>query len=201
VQEYINEWRDESGELLHQSRDFAEKAVTLNQTDPDGHNALACAYLWLREHDKAITEYKRTIALEPNNARAHVEIGWVLHYAGRSAEAPEPITRGMRLDPQYPDAYLHILAQVYFRLDRFEEAAGLLKRRIIRKPDTDFSRVLLAATYGYLGRIDDAKAQWADALAANPNFSLEQRRRVLPYKDPADFQRVVEGLRKAGIPA
>jgi adenylate cyclase len=201
VQEYINEWRDESGELLHQSRDFAEKAVTLNQTDPDAHNALACAYLWLREHDKAIMEYKRTIALEPNNARAHVEIGWVLHYAGRSAEAPEPITRGMRLDPQYPDAYLHILAQVYFRLDRFEEAAGLLKRRIIRKPDTDISRVLLAATYGCLGRIDDAKTQWADALAANPNFSLEQRRRVLPYKDPADFQRVVEGLRKAGIPA
>lgn len=129
-----------------------------------------------------------------------MEIGWVLHYAGRSAEAIEPINCGMRLDPQYPDAYLHILAQVYFRLDRFEEAASLLKRRIIRKPDTDISRVLLAATYGYLGRSGDAKAQWADALAANPNFSLEQRRRVLPYKDPADFQQVIEGLRKAGLP-
>ncbi len=89
---------------------------------------------------------------------------------------------------------------MYFRLDRFEDAASLLKRRIIRKPDTDISRVLLAATYGYLGRAADAKAQWADALAANPNFSLEQRRRVLPYKAPADFQQVVEGLRKAGLP-
>jgi tetratricopeptide (TPR) repeat protein len=107
----------------------------------------------------------------------------------------------MRLDPQYPDAYLHILAQVYFRLDRFEEAAGLLKRRIIRKPDTDISRVLFAATYGYLARAGDAKSQWADALEANPSFSLERRRRVLPYRDPADFQQVVEGLRKAGIPA
>ena len=107
----------------------------------------------------------------------------------------------MRLDPQYPDAYLHILAQAYFQLDRFEEAAGLLKRRIIRKPDTDISRVLLAATYGYLGRVEEAKTQWADALAVNPNFSLEQRRRVLPYQDPADFERVVEGLQKAGIPA
>jgi tetratricopeptide (TPR) repeat protein len=107
----------------------------------------------------------------------------------------------MRLDPQYPDAYLHILAQVYFRLGRFEEATGLLKRRIIRKPDTDISRVLLAATYGYLGRAEDAKTQWVDALTTNPNFSLEQRRRVLPYKDPVDFQQIVEGLRKAGIPA
>ena len=193
VQEYINEWRSESEELLHQSRDLAEKAVALNQTDPDAHNALACAHLWLRQHDKAIVEYKRTIALDPNNTRAYVEIGWVLHYAGRSAEALEPITRGMRLDPQYPDAYLHILAQAYFHLDRFEEAAGLLKRRIIRKPDTDISRVLLAATYGYLGRVEEAKTQWADALAVNPNFSLEQRRRVLPYRIP----RILSELSKA----
>lgn len=201
VQEYINEWRKESENPLKQCRDLAKKAIALDQADPDGHNALGCARLWLRQHNAAITEYKRTIALDPNNARANVEIGWVLHYAGRSAEALEPITRGMRLDPQYPDAYLHILAQVYFRLDRFEEAASLLKRRIIRKPDTDISRVLLAAVYGYLGRADDAKSQWADALAANPNFSLEQRRRVLPYKDPADLQQVVEGLRRADIPA
>jgi adenylate cyclase len=200
VQEHINEWRSEAEELLRQGCDLAKKAVALDEADPDAHNALACAYLWLGQHDKAIAEYERTIGLDPNNARAHVEIGWVLHYAGRSAEAIEPINCGMRLDPQYPDAYLHILAQVYFRLDLFEEAASLLKRRIIRKPDTDISRVLLAATYGYLGRAADAKAQWADALAANPNFSLEQRRRVLPYKDPADFQQVVEGLRKAGLP-
>jgi hypothetical protein len=59
--------------------------------------------------------------------------------------------------------------------------------------------VLLAATCGYLGRADDAKTQWADALAVNPDFSLEQRRRVLPYKNPADFQQIVDGLKKAGI--
>jgi adenylate cyclase len=138
VQEYINEWRSESEELLHQSRDLAQKAVTLNQTDPDAHNALACAYLWLRQHDKAIAEYK--IALEPNDARAHVEIG----YAGRSAKAVEPVTRGMRLDPHYPDAYLHILAQVYFQLGRFDEAGGLLKRRT--PPSAVLNRAWFKAT-------------------------------------------------------
>jgi adenylate cyclase len=34
----------------------------------------------------------------------------------------------------------------------------------------------------------------------NPDFSLAQRARVLPYKDPADFQRIVDGLAKAGLP-
>jgi len=199
VQEHINGWVDDSLRSLKESYELAKKAVTLDDADPDAHNALGCAYLWLRRHELAIAEYERTIALDPNNARAHVEIGWVLHYAGRSAEAVEPINRGMRLDPLYPDVYLHILAQVYFRLGRFEEAVDLLKRRIIRKPDTDISRVLLAASYGYLGRTDDAKSQWAEALTSNPNFSLDQRRRVLPYKDPADFQQIVEGLNNAGL--
>jgi tetratricopeptide (TPR) repeat protein len=111
VQEHINEWRSETEEPLRQTCDLAKKSVALDEADPDAHNALACAYLWLGQHDKAIAEYERTIGLDPNNARAHVEIGWVLHYAGRSAEAIEPINCGMRLDPQYPDAYLHILAQ------------------------------------------------------------------------------------------
>ena len=57
----------------------------------------------------------------------------------------------MALDPYYPDIYLHLQAQVLFQLGRYSEAAALLKRRILRNPDTDASRVLLAATYGQMG--------------------------------------------------
>jgi hypothetical protein len=39
-----------------------------------------------------------------------------------------------------------------------------------------------------------------DPLRVNLGYSIEQRRKVLPYKNPADFERFVEGLRKAGLP-
>jgi hypothetical protein len=40
-----------------------------------------------------------------------------------------------------------------------------------------------------------------EALRVKPGYSLDQRRKLLPYKNPEDFEKVVEGLRKAGLPA
>jgi adenylate cyclase len=86
-------------------------------------------------------------------------------------------------------------------LGKYEKAIEILKRRLIRNPDTDISRVLLAASYGHLGRIDEARAQWQEAYRVNPNYSLEHRRKVLPYRNPSDFERLVEGLRNASLVA
>jgi adenylate cyclase len=71
---------------------------------------------------------------------------------------------------------------------------------LIRRPDTDASRVLLAACCGYLDQPEEARALWQGALRCNPSYSLEEKRRILPYKDPADFDHLVDGLRKAGVP-
>jgi adenylate cyclase len=60
--------------------------------------------------------------------------------------------------------------------------------------------MMLASCYGHLGRAVDARAAWAELLKVNPDFSLTQRERVLPYKNAADFQRIVEGLAKAELP-
>jgi len=80
--------------------------------------------------------------------------------------------------------WLHFQAQTAFQLARYETAVALLKRRIVRNPDTDASRVLLAASYGQLGRLDEARVAWAEAMRVNPSYSLEHRRMVLPTKTP-----------------
>ena len=94
---------------------------------------------------------------------------------------------------------MHFPAQAAYQLGRYEAAVAILKRRITRNPNTDASRVLLAASYGQMGLIEEAREAWREALRVNPKYSLEQRRKALPYKNPDDFGRVVEGLRKAGL--
>jgi adenylate cyclase len=75
-----------------------------------------------------------------------------------------------------------------------------LKRRLVRKPGTDISRVLLAACYGHLGRMEEAQAQWREVMHINPDYSSEHRRRVLPYKNPADsYRRRATQGRAAGV--
>jgi adenylate cyclase len=106
----------------------------------------------------------------------------------------------MALEPSFPDIWLQFRAQALYQLGRYPEAVGVLKRRILRNPDTDASRALLAASYGQMGLVSEAREAWRELLCVNPGYSIEQRRKVLPYKNPEDFERVVDGLRKAGLP-
>jgi adenylate cyclase len=162
---------------------------------------MAIALLWSRRrHDEAFREAERAIALDPNDPAAHVMLGVIRHYSGRSDEALPNFDRSLTLDPFYLDSVLHFRAQALYALGRYEEAATVLKHRVALNANTDASRVLLAACYGQLGRVDEAREAWREALRVNPAYSLEHRRKVLPYKKPEDFERLVEGLRKAGLP-
>jgi adenylate cyclase len=198
MRDYLNQWSASPSLSLEEGYKVAQEAVGRNDSDPYAHWALGSLYLWLRRHDEAERELKRAILLNPSFSLGHTLLGLTLHYSSRSEQALDYFDRAIALDP-YTDVYLHFQSQAYFQLGRYEKAVELLKRRLTRHPDTDISRVLLAASFGHLGRTDEARAQWQEVFRINPNYSLEHRRKVLPYKNPTDFELVVEGLRKAGI--
>jgi adenylate cyclase len=200
ISDYASGWASDPEQALDEAERWAHRAVELNDQEPVSHMALGSVLLWRRDHDGALAEFGRMIALDPNYAQGHASTGTALMYAGRPAEALEPIATAMRLDPHYPGMVLHFLAQANFSLERYETAAQQLVDRIDRNPGTDASRMLLASCYGHLGRADDARAAWAELLKVNPGFSLKQRARVLPYREASDFQRITEGLAKAGLP-
>ncbi len=198
-QDYINGWTADPERSLQLCHEYARRAVALDATEPAARAALSSAYLWRREHEAAIAEAKASVALDPNYSLGHMLLGWAVHYAGRHEEAIECYNKALRVDPYYPGVYLHFLAQAYFMLGRLDDAIATLRRRLLRDPESDISRVLLAACYGHLGRADEGRVEWAEALRINPEYSLEHRRRVLPFKDASAFERIVDGLRKAGI--
>ena len=200
IADHTSGWALDSAQALLEAERWARRALELNDQEPVSHMALGNVLLWRRDHKGALAEFARMIALDPNFAQGHTATGLALMYAGEPARALEPFAIAMRLDPHYPDIVLHFLAQANFSLGKYEIAAQQLLDRIARNPSTDASRMLLASCYGHLGRAEDARTVWAELLKVNPDFSLMQRARVLPYKNPDDFQRILEGLAKAGLP-
>jgi adenylate cyclase len=201
INDYVSQWTDQPLRSLDLAYEAATRSAALDPKLPAAYWALIFANLWMRRYDDAIRAGESAIANNPNDAEALNGLGVVLHYGGRSAEALRYFERAMALNPLCPGMWLHFQGQAYYQLRRYEEAENVLKRRIFRTPETDASRVLLAATYGQTGRLDEAREQWRKVLRVNPAYSLEHRRKVLPYKNPADFEAVVDGLRKAGLVA
>jgi adenylate cyclase len=198
--EYVSDWAVDPAEALNEAERWARRARELDDQEPICHIALGSILLWRRDHDGALAEFSRMTALDPNSAPGHSATGLALMYAARPAEALDSFALAMRLDPHYPGIVLHFMAQTNFSLGNYEAAIKQLLERIGRTPGTDSSRMLLASCYGHLGRMDEARAVWAQLIKINPDFSLDQRARVLPYKDIGDFQRIAEGLAKAGLP-
>ena len=197
--DYLNRWSASPSTALELAEQAATRAVALDDADPWAHWALGMVSMYSRRHDAALAECHRAVAINPNFAEGYVSFGEVQHYSGNNEDALGCFERAMALNPYFPDVLLHFRALAYFQLRKYEEAVSLLKQRLARNAVTDVSRALLAASYGHLGRFEEARAAWQETLRVNPGYSLEYRRKVLPYKNPADFELVVEGLRKADI--
>ena len=53
--------------------------------------------------------------------------------------------------------------------------------------------------YVRLGRAEEARRVWQELKEINPRYSFEDHMDRLPFKDPADAERIAEGVRKAGL--
>jgi adenylate cyclase len=196
---YANRWSDSRERSLELAVALGQRAIELDATNPHAYFAVGAAHFWTKQLDKTLAAGRRCIAIDPNFAEGHGVVALAHTFMGKPREALEALEIVMRLDPHYRDIYLHFQALAYFHLEEYEKAADTLRRRLVRKPDSDISRALLASTYGHLGRLDESREEWARLLEVNPDYSLEDRRKRLPYTNPSDFEQILEGLHKSGV--
>jgi len=207
-------WHERIGLSLiyhrNETRFRAEKFLAKAMQDPTplAHQVASARFLHLQQHEDAITEAQRAIARDPNDADSYVALAGALSLAGRANEALGWVERAMRLNPHYPSYYLYQLGLVYFGMEQFYKAANSLEQATALNPDDRWSYRLLLATYGLLGRGEDAtKALKAikerDKRGLMNNFdplTIRASAFWLPFKKPADAERLAQGLRNAGIP-
>jgi tetratricopeptide (TPR) repeat protein len=188
------------GESLKQAFESIKKAIALDDTNATFHSLLGWLYILMeKQYDKGIAECERAIALAPNSSTSHIWMGLVLTCAGKPEEAVRYAEQALRLDPITPGWYYRILGLAYSSTGRYEEAIAALRKALSRTPNDLIAHANLTSAYSWAGRHEEARAQATEVLRINPSFSIEQRAKMLPYKNQTDLERYLEGLRKAGL--
>lgn len=196
-----SESRTNSFELAEQ---FAEKSIALDNSKPGVHNLFGTTFLFKKQYDKSLASYKKAEELNPNIVNTYGLKALTLHYAGRFDEAIASMKKAIRLHPFYPPNYLHLLARSYRMSGRYEEAITtsqlLLERAKKGKYKPLHPLILLAELNIEIGLEQKASEYAAEVLKINPKFSLKNWQKMHSYKSPADLERRLITLRKAGLP-
>ena len=140
------------------------------------------------------------MTLGPNSAFAYWTLGSVFGYRGRPQEAIPYYQKSLRLSPiPVNSQLLTFLAGAYRDLGQYEEALVTYKKVLhFYGPDHSMAHFGLAVCYAMMGRENEARAEGAELLRIDPNFSVERWMRNNPL-DPAAKARMTEALLKAGL--
>jgi len=185
---------------IGQALELVQQALTLDATSSLAIETLGYIYMIRREHDKAIAEYERAIALNPNLPDLLARAGMALTYVGRLEESIEYFMKAVRLNPIPPAWYLRNFARSYRMVGRYDDSISLYKKALDGSPNDLFAQAGLTATYSVAKRLNEARAQAAEVLRVQPKFSSVAFAKTFPFKDKTETEKLIAALRKAGLP-
>ena len=117
---------------------------------------------------EAVEANQTAVALSPQDAEAHNNLGNTLKELGRLKEAESSYNKAIALMPNYAEAYcnLGITLHGLGRLDRSEESYN---QAIALKPELAEAHINLGITLQELGRLKEAEASYNQAIKLTPD--------------------------------
>ncbi|MDX1401086.1 MAG: adenylate/guanylate cyclase domain-containing protein [Kiloniellales bacterium] len=196
---YMHDWFRGAPDALEHSYDLAQRANALNPDLPLVYEALGNIQLFRKRHADGVAAAEEWVKIEPGSADAYANLAGALHFYGEQERVIQLVEKAMQLNPYYPFYYLQYVGQAYFAMARYEDAIEALRRTTIRNPEALTPLVYLAACFGLVGRDEDARESLAEVRRIYPEISTAWVNKFMPYRRAADSDRLVEGLRKAGL--
>jgi tetratricopeptide (TPR) repeat protein len=118
----------------------------------------------------AIVFYRKILAIDPGNARAHNNIGLALQQLGQVEEALPHHQRALALSPDMAEAHA-ALGNAHRMRGHLEEAVTHYLNALAARPDYAAAHNDVAGVLHMLGRADDAISHYHRALAAQPDYA------------------------------
>ena len=182
--------------------ELAERAMARDDEFALSHSALGFAYIAVARREEAAAAVRRAVELQPGDADSHILLSQCLSLAGYGEEARDAALTALRLDPQYiAGPYFNALGRGCFVAERYQEAIEAWERNIAR--GGPFAIPMLTAwvtSHVELGQIDKAREIAQKLLQHQPGYTLASVAQNSFSAPPARVERMIEALRKAGVP-
>jgi adenylate cyclase len=195
-------WVDDVAQGYARAGEAARRAVAIDDGDAHAHSALAIYDLFQGRHEEARRRLRRALELDPNSAFAHGYLGCSYGFAGDYEIALPLLDQAIRLSPRDPLLVIWHLCKGWAALlsERYEEAIEFTTVAAEANPEFPDVHAVLAAAHGHLRNAGPAGQSLAEFLRRIPVLTADDERLNRPFGSPAQRERFLEGLNKAGLP-
>jgi TolB-like protein/Tfp pilus assembly protein PilF len=146
---------------LQQADESARRALALDSTLAEAHSALGATLAYLhRDYAEAERRFRRSIALNPNDALSRTAFTEFLRFTGRAEEGIREGEMAISLDPFYFAAY-YATGNNYAMAGRYAEAEAAYYHRPEAAGLTRNFRALIDHVYVPQGKLDEARSTLA----------------------------------------
>jgi len=197
---YRRGWTDTPTETIDRAVQLGKQGVELDDTIPQTYWSLGFAYLMKRDFEKAEQVLQDAIRIAPSYADGYGLLALIKNNQGEPEKAIEYIRKGMRLNPFFTWDYYFNLGRAYYTMGRYEEAIEYLLKAKERNENVIQIRLILAASYVNVNRMDEAEWEVEEVQFLNPTETLTHTRQTMPMTNIAYLDKFISDLRKAGLP-
>ena len=197
---YRDGWAEDPEKTLSLAVDYAEKALSLDNTSPHILWAHGYSYLFKKEYQKAIDSLEKAIHIAPSYADGYALLALINSNLGRYEQAAEQIRKAMVINPVYTFEYPYLLGRALYGARRYEQAVEALTKALERNETGLFARLFLAASYVGLDQQDDAEWEIDQILVIDPEYTASKYESISRMAKRDDLDRFLDDLRKAGLP-
>ena len=145
-----------NAEHFRKAREYAEKALSINEAVPMAHAVIGHA-AWRHDYDwpEGERRFRRALELNPNFETVHHAYALLLSSIGRFDEAIFHIDRAEEINPLYMETRINS-GFIRLRARRYDEAAQVFRRVLEINPAHHRARSGLALSLACMGRFDEA---------------------------------------------
>ncbi len=138
------------------------RAIEKDPRVPQAHALLGQMALFRGRLDQAVALTEKEIALSPTNAMAFYQLGDARVRQGRWDEGITALQKSIWLNPFYSAPYI-VLGKAYMQKGQPGTAQGMLTRAIEYDPNNRSAHYLLGQLFQRLGKLEEAKREFAIA--------------------------------------